>query len=114
MDNFLLPSGDVVPGVSLQNRVIQVCPGLKKIQVIQDSLSEFRVRFVPGDPFSPEDLKVLQGRLDQYFGHSVRWTFERVEEIERERSGKTRFCVSHVMVPPGHNAGHPKASQGLA
>jgi phenylacetate-CoA ligase len=111
MDNFLLPSGDVVPGVSLQNRVIQVCPGLKKIQVIQDSLTEFRLRFVPGDSFSPEDLRVLRGRLDHYFGHAVRWTFEKVEEIERERSGKTRLCVSHVMVPLGRNGGH---SQGLA
>ena len=113
MDNFLLPGGDVVPGVSLQNRVVQVCPGLRKIQVIQDSLSEFRLRFVPGDSFSPEDLKVLQGRLDHYFGHSVRWTFERVEEIERERSGKTRLCISHVMVPSRHNTGQPKAPQGV-
>jgi phenylacetate-CoA ligase len=27
-DNFYLPSGNVVPGVALTNRVIQVCPGL--------------------------------------------------------------------------------------
>jgi phenylacetate-CoA ligase len=98
-DNFHLPNGDIVPGISLQNRVIKVCPGLRKIQVIQDTLSDFRVRFVPGETFSSDDLKSLQRNLHEYFGGSVRWSFEQVQDIERERSGKTRFCISHVKSP---------------
>jgi phenylacetate-CoA ligase len=58
-DNFKLPSGNVVPGVSLTNRVIKTCPGLKKIQIVQDSLSEFRVRYVPSSSFSAADLRSL-------------------------------------------------------
>jgi phenylacetate-CoA ligase len=95
-DNFLLPSGDVVPGISLTNRVIQVCPGIKKIQVIQEALCEFRVRYVRGDGFAQEDLNHLKEKLNVYFGDSVRWSFEQTAEIPREKSGKTRLCISRV------------------
>ena len=95
-DNFILPNGDVVPGVALTNRVIKVCPGLKKTQFIQETMTEFRVRYVPGDGFSPTDINSLQSTLEQFFGRSTVWTFEKVAEIEREKSGKTRFCISRV------------------
>jgi phenylacetate-CoA ligase len=96
MDMFYLPNGDVVPGISLQNRIIQVCPGLKKMQVIQDTLEDFRVRFVPGPEFSTKDIDILLGNLKKFFPDDVRWKLEQVTEIERERNGKTRFCISHV------------------
>jgi phenylacetate-CoA ligase len=95
-DNFLLPSGDVVPGISLTNRVIQVCPGIKKIQVIQEALCDFRVRYVRGDGFAQEDLNHLREKLNVYFGDSIKWSFEHTAEIPREKSGKTRLCISRV------------------
>lgn len=95
-DNFFLSNGDVVPGVSLTNRVIQVCPGIKKIQVIQETLCDFRVRYVAGASFALDDLNRLREKLNVYFGESVKWSFERTEEIPRERSGKTRLCISRV------------------
>jgi phenylacetate-CoA ligase len=95
-DNFHLPSGSVVPGVALTNRVIQVCPGLKKIQVIQTARDTFHVRYVPGELFTSADLERLSSKLKVFFPDELRWTFEEVTEIHRERSGKTRFCISHV------------------
>ena len=95
-DNFYLPNGSVVPGVSLTNRVIQVCPGLKKLQVVQNTLHDFHVRYVPGPNFNVFDLELLKSKLRVFFPDPLEWTFEQVAEIERERSGKTRFCISHV------------------
>jgi phenylacetate-CoA ligase len=95
-DNFYLPNGDVVPGVSLTGRIIKVCPGIVKMQVIQDTIDSFRIRYVSGPAFSPSDLENLGEVLKFYFGSSVTWKFEQTAEIERERSGKTRFCISHV------------------
>jgi phenylacetate-CoA ligase len=95
-DNFYLANGNVVPGVALTNRVIQVCPGLKKVQVIQNTLSDFHIRYVPGPGFSASDLGLLGSKLRVFFPDPLQWTFEEVPEIERERSGKTRFCISHV------------------
>jgi len=95
-DNFYLANGNVVPGVALTNRVIQVCPGLKKVQVIQNTLSDFHIRYVPGPGFSASDLALLGSKLRVFFPDPLQWTFEEVPEIARERSGKTRFCISHV------------------
>jgi phenylacetate-coenzyme A ligase PaaK-like adenylate-forming protein len=98
-DNFRLPSGSIVPGVALTNRVIQTCPGLKKVQVIQKTLEDFHVRFVPGEGFARADLDQLASKLRVFFPDPLHWTFEQVSEIERERSGKTRFCISLVRTP---------------
>jgi phenylacetate-CoA ligase len=102
-DNFYLASGNVVPGVALTNRVIQVCPGLKKVQVIQNTMSDFHVRYVPGPDFSPSDLELLGSKLLVFFPDPLQWTFEEVAEIERERSGKTRFCISRVKTLATHD-----------
>ncbi len=95
-DVFHLPCGDSVPGVALTNRVLQVCPGLIKVQVIQETQHDFRVRYVPGPGFSQADLDLLKTNLRRFIPDEVDWTFERVADIQRERSGKTRFCISRV------------------
>ena len=95
-DVFRLANGDLVPGVALTNRVLKVCRGLEKIQVVQEMLDEFRVRYVPGPGFSPIDLDHLRVNLRKFFPPEIRWKFDRVQEIERERSGKTRFAISRI------------------
>lgn len=97
-DLFQLPNGDKVPGVSMTNRVLRVCPALKKVQIIQESLDEFHVRYVPGPSFSSADLATLRSNLKRFLPEDLCWTFEQVADIPRERSGKTRFCISRVKV----------------
>jgi phenylacetate-CoA ligase len=106
-DNFYLPGGDVVPGVALTNRVLQVCPGLAKTQIIQETLTAFHIRFVAGPDFSGADLKLLQNNLRRFMPDDLQWTFEQVSEIPRERSGKTRFCISRV-TPSSYPSGKAK------
>ncbi len=98
-DVFYLANGDFVPGVSLTNRVLQVCPGLKKVQIIQETQQDFRVRYVPGPGFGQADLDLLKANLTRFLPDRIEWTFEQVADIERERSGKTRFCISHLTRP---------------
>jgi phenylacetate-CoA ligase len=99
-DLFQLPNGDKVPGVSLTNRVLKVCPGLKKIQIIQETISNFHIRYVRGDDFDPNDLNLLRTNLNRFLPGDLSWSFEEVAEIPRERSGKTRFCISKLASPP--------------
>lgn len=95
-DTFRLPDGSVVPGVALTNRVLKEAPALAKTQVIQDTLHNFRLRYVPGPGFHTSDLEPLRRKLDEFLGTGLHWEFEAVEEIARESSGKTRFCISRV------------------
>jgi phenylacetate-CoA ligase len=95
-DIFQLSNGDRIPGVAFTNRVLKVCPGLAKSQIIQESLTEFRIRYVAGPTFRDSDLGVLRINLQRFVSGEVNWIFEQVAEIPRERSGKTRFCISRV------------------
>lgn len=95
-DNFYLPNGDVVPGVSLTNRVIKVCPGIKQLQVIQETLDSFTILYVKGPEFSENDVQLLQTNLRLFFSDAVRFTLTQVSDIPREQSGKTRLCISRV------------------
>jgi phenylacetate-CoA ligase len=99
-DVFRLSNGDRIPGVALTNRVLQVCPGLAKTQIIQEALDEFRIRYVAGPDFSASDLDLLRTNLRRFLPDEIRWTFEPVAEIPRERSGKTRFCISRIKTAP--------------
>lgn len=99
-DVFELPNGDRIPGVAFTNRVLKVCPGLEKTQIIQETQAQFRIRYVPGAAFSQEDLVRLGANLRTFVPGEINWIFERVSEIPRERSGKTRFCISLVKSPP--------------
>jgi phenylacetate-CoA ligase len=95
-DIFQLSNGDRIPGVAFTNRVLKVCPGLAKTQIIQESLTEFRIRYVAGPTFRDSDLAVLRINLQRFVPGEINWIFEQVAEIPRERSGKTRFCISRV------------------
>lgn len=98
-DNFYMANGNVIPGVIVGvhlTHLLRVRPGIAKVQLVQDTTTEFRVRYVPGITFDASDIDFLRSKLRAFFTDQVTWKFERVEEIERERSGKTRFCISHV------------------
>jgi len=95
-DIFRLPNGDTVPGVSLTNRVIRVCPEIKKIQIVQETPDGFRVRFVPGPNFTSAELERLEANLHTFLPDLVHFQFEEVADIPREKSGKTRLCISRV------------------
>lgn len=93
-DNFYLADGTVVSGV-VARRLGNYTPGIKKLQMIQEAESDFRVRYVPGPEFSDADLQTLRKKVHEVFGE-VRLELEQTADIEREKSGKTRLCISKV------------------
>jgi hypothetical protein len=75
-------------------------------------LRDFRVKYVPGPSFAIGDLDHLRERLLLFFPEGLNWSFEEVSEIERERSGKTRFCISRVKGDSFHVvAAKPRAAR---
>lgn len=98
-DNFYLPDGTVVSGVVLPGRILKVCPGIRKMQIIQETYTTFRIRYIPGPGFVMADLKGVAAKLQQYVGE-VEVEFDAVTEIPREPSGKTRFFISRVQRAP--------------
>lgn len=95
-DNFYLPDRSVVPGVSLTNRVIKTASGIRKMQIIQERPEAFVIKFVPDDSFTSSSLANFQAKLIEFLGPDLTFDFQKVDEIPRERSGKTRVCISRV------------------
>lgn len=103
-DNFYLADGTVVSGV-VARRLGNYCPGIRKLQIIQEAVDRFVVRYVPGDEVSEADITMLRKKLEDAFG-DVRLDLQPVADIPRERSGKTRLCITHVKPPSNlHAAG---------
>jgi phenylacetate-CoA ligase len=90
-DAFRLPSGRVVPGVSL-DRHGPYGLGLAEWQLVQRG-RVLVVRYVPGGPFREEALAVLRERLDRAFFGELELRFERVERVAPGPNGKLRTCV---------------------
>jgi phenylacetate-CoA ligase len=95
-DVFVTPDGDYVSGVSFVDRIIEDCRGIAQMQFVQDQADELLVKMVKGPDFSPADLEQLDYRLESYFKGKVKIIKQYVADIPREKSGKTRFCISNV------------------
>lgn len=95
LDNFFLADGSIVPGILLL-RVSKQLPGLKQAQVIQHSFDQFEVKFVTTELWSGHEPNVIASKLKSFCGSQIQVRFSQVDEIPREKSGKTRFCISHV------------------
>jgi phenylacetate-CoA ligase len=95
-DVFVTPDGSFVPGVSLCDRIIEDCEGIEQLQFIQNTADELTVKIVKGRKYTSADMNQLDARLYSYFQGRLRIVKEFVEDIPKEKSGKTRFCISDV------------------
>jgi phenylacetate-CoA ligase len=98
-DVFVTPEGDLVPGVSLCDRVVTECAGFSQLQFVQDVPEALTVKMVKGPRYSERDMRILDEVLRDYFGGRLAIEKVFVEDIPRAASGKTRFCISNVPVP---------------
>jgi phenylacetate-CoA ligase len=70
-------------------------PNVIEGQVIQESISNFRLKLVVQDGFNDDDCKVIKERFIQRLGNIV-LVIEIVEKIDRTERGKFRAVISNV------------------
>lgn len=96
-DLMVLPDGKVLFGFWLPGCIAKESPGLKQIQVIQEDPTRFTVKYVPGDTFSQNDLdSVRRIFIKTACSEELTLNFEKVNDIPRDPSGKSRACISKV------------------
>ena len=71
-------------------------PGTAQVQIVQESLTELRIRLVPDEAFGAESRRKIGELVEETFGPEVRYDVELVDAIPQEPSGKYRFCISRV------------------
>jgi phenylacetate-CoA ligase len=95
-DLVVLPDGKMVPGFWFPARLVKYAPGVDQLQVIQEEPTRFTIKYVPGASFSSDDIVKMKEMFDIVFGKGWTVEFVRVDDIPRDRSGKTRVCISKV------------------
>lgn len=70
-------------------------PKIRQGQVVQESLSDFRLRLVVDQGFGEEDRHTIRQRFEQRLG-KINLTFEYVDRIEPTERGKMRAVISNI------------------
>jgi len=69
---------------------------VREVQIIQESLREIRVRYVPAPDFDAEAERSIAQRLRERMGDSIVIAFEAVEQIPRTANGKFRAVICNL------------------
>lgn len=91
-DTFINSKGQKIPGVWFPNQFVRSCDEIKQMQVLQHAITVFELRIVKADKFSEETVRWLEDKLDEFMQEKNSVTFTYVSEIQKEKSGKVRFC----------------------
>ena len=96
------PDGRLVSGVFLATYVVAKRPSLGQVQIWQDTPGEliYKIASRPGTAPLPDDLDFLRTSSERYVGPGTAVTFQFVDEITAEASGKFIFCHSTVDLTP--------------
>ncbi|HSQ58145.1 MAG TPA: phenylacetate--CoA ligase family protein [Gemmata sp.] len=95
-DYVLTPAGRLISGISLTENFALLIPGTAQVQIVQESLTELRIRLVADEEFGPASRRKIGELVEETFGPEVRYDVELVDAIPQEPSGKYRFCISKV------------------
>lgn len=95
-DFLIRPDGSRVAGISMIERTLTLVPGVRQMQVIQDSVRTFHLNIVPDGAFSGASEQQLRAEFQETFGPGCTVTIALVSDVPRLPSGKYRFSICNV------------------
>ena len=98
-DFLVRKDGGLVAGVSLIERTLTAIPGIRQMQIVQETVDDIVVNIVKELSISENGEKKLIYELKKALGSSVNIRLVSVDKILQEQSGKYRFSISHVKFP---------------
>ena len=97
-DFVIASSGTVLHGLALIY-VLRDLPGVENFKVVQHSLERTEVQVVSNSVFQQSDSDSIVQEFKKRLGEEVEIEINLLGSIDRERSGKFRYVISHVSVP---------------
>jgi phenylacetate-CoA ligase len=95
-DYVVTPAGHLISGISLTENFALLIPGTAQMQIVQESVTQLRIRLVADDAFNDASRAKIAELVYDTFGGGVTHDVELVDAIPQEASGKYRFCISKV------------------
>lgn len=80
-------------------------PNVREAQVIQETLTDLRIKVVATPEFGPRDRADIIARVHSRLGSGVNVTVEVVPNIPRTKNGKFKAVISHVKRPALNETG---------
>lgn len=104
IDGLMLSNKSIVPGTAIATKMGAISGNflaISQIQFVQKNYDHLHLRYVvsPGTDSTQRELESIRDGINALVGQPMTWSFEEVPEIPRERSGKTRLCLSEVAAP---------------
>lgn len=96
-DFIVAQDGTVLHGLALIY-VLRGIDGVESFKIIQHSLELTSVQIVKNKHYSQDNDKKIQAEFKQRLGENVQVDIEHLDLIEKEKSGKFRYVISHVQV----------------
>ncbi|MDP2177465.1 phenylacetate--CoA ligase family protein [Methylicorpusculum sp.] len=94
-DFVVAKDGTVLHGLALIY-VLRDLPGIGGFKIIQTSLDETRIQIARDQGYDPACEEAIQQTFKKRLGSDVAIHIDYVDHIEKEKSGKFRYVVSHV------------------
>lgn len=95
LDAIRTPDGRVLPGEFFPHMLKDVA-GVRRFQVVQDSLERFTLRIVPGPGFGDAQEAYVRREVSKVLGDDASLDLQRVDDIPLTASGKFRVTVSRL------------------
>lgn len=92
-DMLTTPEGNKVAGGMFYYTLTK---GIRKFKVYQRAIDSLEVFVEKGDDFEQIDLNAIRKKWRDYLGPTMRVSFQVVEEIPADKSGKFRYFVSEL------------------
>lgn len=90
--------------------VLRAIPGVSQFKCVQHTPARMEVQVVPGGSWRAEDEATIVAQLRARMGSNLQVDVKLQDAIEPEASGKHRYVVSRVALPPGLEAAHAGAT----
>lgn len=97
-DFVIAQDGTVMHGLALIY-VLRELPGVENFRITQNSIDQIDVEIVRSESFEDESVDEIVRVFKERLGSGVEVTVDFKEHIEREKSGKFRYVISHVQAP---------------
>ena len=95
LDMLVLPDGGYA-SPHLAAQLLESSPSVKKMQILQNNISEIQVYLVVDDLWSIANEQYFEYGLKRIMGDKVTIQINKVDDIESDKSGKFRWVKSQV------------------
>jgi len=96
-DFIIAQDGTVLHGLALIY-VLRDLEGVESFKITQHNIDETTVQIVKNQQYNQKNDAKIQSEFKQRLGQDVQISVEYVSEIAKEKSGKFRYVISHVVL----------------